>query len=113
MSPSNPDRIGQFDPSFKRPPGFFTVVPRGYLRAASQQTFYSRHPLASEPEDGIALADKGGGCDHLSFSVDSPISASTIETIQKRITTVDSCQPNCSKWWWIGAILNTRLPVRL
>jgi hypothetical protein len=25
-----------------------------------------------------------------------------IETIQKRITTVDSDQPSFSKWWWIG-----------
>jgi phospho-N-acetylmuramoyl-pentapeptide-transferase len=33
--------------------------------------------------------------------------------IQKRITTVGSDQPRCSKWWWIGAIRNTRLPVRL
>ena len=33
--------------------------------------------------------------------------------IQKRITTVDSCHPSRSKWWWIGAILKTRLPVSL
>ena len=26
---------------------------------------------------------------------------------------VGSCQPSFSKWWWIGAIRNTRLPVRL
>jgi hypothetical protein len=31
-------------------------------------------------------------------------------TIQKRITTFDSDQPIFSKWWCIGAILNTRLP---
>ena len=28
-------------------------------------------------------------------------------TIQKRITMVNSFQPLCSKWWWIGAILKT------
>src|SRR5689334_11900806 len=33
--------------------------------------------------------------------------------IQKRMTTVGSDQPRCSKWWWIGAIRKTRLPVRL
>ena len=33
--------------------------------------------------------------------------------IQNRITTVDSDQPSFSKWWWIGAMRNTRLPVRL
>ena len=32
-----------------------------------------------------------------SFSVARPISASTTEMIQKRTTTVDSCQPFCSK----------------
>ena len=33
--------------------------------------------------------------------------------IQKRITTLLSLQPSCSKWWWIGAMRNTRRPVRL
>ena len=35
------------------------------------------------------------------------------ETIQKRITTVDSGQPIFSKWWWIGAIRKMRFPVAL
>lgn len=30
-------------------------------------------------------------------------------TIQKRITTVDSFHPDCSKWWCSGAILKTFL----
>ena len=34
---------------------------------------------------------------HLSFSVESPASASTIEMIQKRITICGSVQPFCSK----------------
>ena len=33
--------------------------------------------------------------------------------IQNRITICGSAQPFFSKWWWIGAIRNTRLPVRL
>lgn len=33
--------------------------------------------------------------------------------IQKRITICGSAQPFFSKWWWIGAIRNTRRPVRL
>ena len=33
--------------------------------------------------------------------------------IQKRMTTVLSDQPSFSKWWWIGAMRNTRLPVSL
>src|SRR5450759_130207 len=33
--------------------------------------------------------------------------------IQNRITICGSVQPNCSKWWWIGAIRKMRLPVSL
>lgn len=35
---------------------------------------------------------------YLSFSVANPTSARITEMIQKRTTTVDSCQPFCSKW---------------
>ncbi len=31
--------------------------------------------------------------------------------IQNRIVTVTCSQPSISKWWWIGAIRNTRRPV--
>ena len=50
---------------------------------------------------------------YLSFNVASPIIAKIIEIIQNLITTVDSGQPFFSKWWWIGAILKTLLPVSL
>jgi len=50
---------------------------------------------------------------HLNFKVERPISARTKAMIQKRTTTCGSDQPSCSKWWWIGAILKTRLPVSL
>ena len=33
--------------------------------------------------------------------------------IQKRTTTWFSFQPLSSKWWWSGAMRNTRLPVSL
>ncbi len=42
-----------------------------------------------------------------------PPAPASLEMIQKRITTVDSCHPSRSKWWWIGAIRKTRLPVSL
>jgi hypothetical protein len=48
-----------------------------------------------------------------SFSVASPISARISEMIQKRMTICGSAQPCFSKWWWIGAIRKTRLPVAL
>ena len=38
-----------------------------------------------------------GRSPYRSFNVASPTSASTTEMIQKRTTTVDSCQPFCSK----------------
>ena len=36
---------------------------------------------------------------YLSFNVESPISARIVAMIQKRMTTVGSCQPSFSKWW--------------
>lgn len=51
--------------------------------------------------------------DQRSFKVASPIRAKINEMIQKRITICGSCQPFFSKWWWIGAIRNTRRPVLL
>src|SRR5690606_12784542 len=47
------------------------------------------------------------------FNVARPTSTSTTEMIQKRTITRGSGQPLSSKWWWIGAIRNTRLPVSL
>ena len=35
------------------------------------------------------------------------------ESTQKRTITVYSGHPGSSKWWWIGAIRNTRFPVLL
>ena len=39
-----------------------------------------------------------------------PIAAITAATIQKRRMILVSDQALSSKWWWIGAIRNTRLP---
>lgn len=39
-----------------------------------------------------------------------PKAAKMKPIIQKRMVTVVSGQPNCSKWWCIGAILKKRLP---
>ncbi len=84
-----------------------------HLGPARQQRVDRRRARPRQPQHRIAFAAPGRARDHRSFSVDSPASASTNAMIQKRITTVGSAQPSCSKWWWIGAILNTRLPVRL
>ena len=79
--------------------------------ASSASTVASPRPR--EAVDRVMLAGEGPGRDHLQLQRARPASASTKLMIQKRITTVGSDQPRCSKWWWIGAIRNTRLPVRL
>ena len=94
-------------------PRIFPLVPGHHLSAAGEQRLDRRPAGAREAEDGIFLPREGARRDHRSFSVDRPASASTKAMIQKRITTVGSLQPFCSKWWWIGAIRNTRRPVRL
>src|SRR6185312_2567627 len=50
---------------------------------------------------------------HRTFNVARPTSTSTTEMIQNRTITRGSGQPFNSKWWWIGAIRNTRLPRNL
>src|SRR5579863_5761200 len=99
--------------------GFLTrrrlIVPDDDIGAASLQCFGADTARSPEAEDRNSLS----GCEsqrnhrHLSFNVERPTSASTKAMIQKRTTTCGSDQPSCSKWWWIGAILNTRLPVSL
>ena len=78
---------------------FLAAVPGHDFRPAVHQRAHHRHSRAREAENRIARAGEGGGDDHRSFSVDRPIRARTMETIQKRITTVSSFQPFCSKWW--------------
>ena len=68
--------------------------------AAGEQRAGARQPGAAEPEHGDLFACEGRDRDHggyLSFKVESPASASTTETIQKRMTICGSVQPSCSK----------------
>src|SRR5690606_1173234 len=95
----------------RRLPRRFSIVPGGDIGAAGHQRPGRRDAAAAETKDGDAAAGKGRDGDHLSFRLDRPISASTTAMIQKRMTICGSVQPICSKWWWIGAILKTRLPV--
>src|SRR5262249_56332874 len=89
-------------------------APADALRPTRKQGARACQSRAAEPEDGDLLSGKDrDGDHHRSLSVDSPTNASTTETIQKRITICGSVQPSCSKWWWIGAIRNTRFPVSL
>ncbi len=76
---------------------FLAVVPRRDARAAGDERLDGRQTRARQSQHRIAATGKGARGDHRSFKVASPASARTIETIQKRMTTVDSGQPSCSK----------------
>lgn len=69
--------------------------------------------LEGQPGRGIAAGAKSENCHgrHRIFRVETATMAQRIPRIQKRITTFDSGQPSFSKWWWIGAMRNTRRPV--
>ena len=75
----------------------FLTIPGHNPRAAGQQRFDRGKAGPRQPQHGIGLARKDIRNDHRSFNVARPASASTKAMIQKRITTVGSAQPNCSK----------------
>ncbi len=84
------------------------------LRPSYPRTAIIAAPSPLHPGPDIPRGrDAPGAATQRSFSVASPISASTRLMIQNRITICGSAQPFFSKWWWIGAIRKTRLPVRL
>src|SRR6185295_8585738 len=78
-----------------------------HVRPTRGTELRGRNPTQPEPNDVDVLARE---FDHRSFSEDRPISASNIEMIQNRTIILGSAQPFFSKWWWMGAIKNTRLP---
>ena len=90
-------RVGDRRTAFQRRARLLLPVPGQHLGPARQQRLGRSQPAARKTEHAVALAGEGGGDDHRSFNVARPISASTIEMIQKRTTTVDSDQPSCSK----------------
>src|SRR3546814_7950119 len=78
----------------------------------------TEQPAVVAAGDGVQAGRRAAvgmhACVHQrTFSVARPISTSTTEMIQKRTITRGSGQPLSSKWWWMGAIRNTRLPVSL
>jgi hypothetical protein len=78
---------------------FGVVITRDHVGTAGRQRLAACEARATETKDRNGLADEGGdrNHDHRSFRVESPISASTTEMIQKRITICGSVQPSCSK----------------
>src|SRR5262249_27338580 len=91
------------------------VIPDGDMGASCNKRLRRDKARTAKTKHGDMLATVASDRrhDYLSFKVERPIKASTKAMIQKRTTTCGSDQPSCSKWWWMGAILKTRLPVSL
>src|SRR5690349_5628474 len=106
-------QIGDLGSRRRLRPRLFFGIPAGDTRAAGKQSLRGRQSRSGETVNCVFLSGESLGGDHLSLRVLRPASASTKLMIQKRMTTVGSDQPRCSKWWWIGAIRKTRFPVRL
>ena len=69
------------------------VVPHRDIGPEGGQAPRHRQPVPPEADDRIPLARKDRVERHRIFNVASPTSASTIDTIQNRITIVGSDQP--------------------
>ena len=95
------DRIGQFHPFAKgigdRLTRLVAAVPGQHMCPAFQQRPDHGQPGPGQSENRVAPTGEVGRDDHRNFSVDRPMIARMIETIQNRITTVDSAQPSFSK----------------
>jgi len=91
------DEILKRDFSRRPRPSLFLVIPRRDPGPARQQRLDRRKAAARETEDGIMFVGEGPGGDHRSLRVLKPASARMKLMIQKRITTVGSLQPKCSK----------------
>src|SRR5690606_31752885 len=69
-----------------------------------------RDPALAHPDDERVAWKRER---HRSFSVARATRASMMLMIQNRTMTFGSAQPLSSKWWWMGAMRNTRCPVSL
>ena len=75
------------------------VVAGDDVGAAGKERAGAHQPRAAQTEHRDLFPRESRNRDHgyLSFRVESPASASTTETIQKRMTICGSVQPSCSK----------------
>ncbi|RMM43280.1 hypothetical protein ALQ77_05336 [Pseudomonas corrugata] len=93
------------------------ILPRighGKRHAPARQEANQGHAaLAEADNDAEVVRSDQGHSFYLSFRVARPISTRITVMIQKRTITRGSGQPLSSKWWWIGAMRNTRRPVNL
>ena len=85
-------------------------------RAKERQAAKGEDQATPRPHRRAESSPPKPSTEHLvyrTFNVANPTSARINEIIQNRITIWLSAQPRFSKWWWIGAIRKTRLPVNL
>ena len=73
------------------------IVPGQYLRSAGDERVDGGEPGTGKAQHRIFLPGECGARDHRSFKVESPARARTKLMIQKRMTTVGSDHPICSK----------------
>ena len=92
-------RIGNRGDVCNLGPRAFVIVPCQNFGSARDKRTCRRKAGTRKSQYCELPVFKGRGSDHLSLRVDSPASANTKATIQKRMTTVGSDQPSCSKWW--------------
>jgi hypothetical protein len=115
-----PIDIAQIDRGIRRRRGgdaVGIVVPGGHVGAAGLPAQARSQAGPAEAEEPRRLAPERLGRDQVvylpQFERRKADQREQTAMIQKRITTWLSVQPSFSKWWWIGAIRNTRLPVSL
>ena len=78
--------------------------------AAARQQLGGGNAASRRPDDGHAFphSNPRPSFAHRSFNVVRLNNANMIPTITKRVMTFGSLHPISSKWWWSGAIRNTR-----
>ena len=91
----------------------FCVIPRTFLPNASSLCCKKRANASSSNVPELQAYSKESAKvsrDQRSLSVAMEIRANMAAMIQKRVMTLLSAQPLSSKWWWRGAMRNSRLP---
>ena len=83
----------------------------GRFRVAGPQDDNLRGDESSPRDETAGCPLSPVPCRQRIFSVANATRAQTTPMIQKRITTLVSFQPICSKWWCSGAMRKIRRPV--
>src|SRR5262249_25729145 len=95
--------------------GLGLLVHAGDVRALAPEQARRGQAALADPSDHHARACELGehGQVHRSLIASTATAPQRMATIQNRTMIFGSGTPLSSKWWWTGAILNTRRPVSL